>query len=58
MFDLVAEHSQNRFQELQDDFLLQCYFRMKRIEREMRYQEVDATDDEVSNCAEDPHRMT
>ncbi|CAO2648539.1 Nn.00g078060.m01.CDS01 [Neocucurbitaria sp. VM-36] len=36
----------NRFQELQDDFLLQCYFRMKQIEREMKGDETDATDDE------------
>ncbi|KAI8943501.1 hypothetical protein NX059_001503 [Plenodomus lindquistii] len=36
----------NRFQELQDDFLLQCYFRMKQIEREMKGKEADATDDE------------
>lgn len=36
----------NRFQELQDDYLLQCYFRMKQIEREMKGEEADATDDE------------
>lgn len=36
----------NRFQELQDDFLLQCYFRMKQIEREIMVQAADATDDE------------
>ncbi|KAF2855006.1 hypothetical protein T440DRAFT_201070 [Plenodomus tracheiphilus IPT5] len=36
----------NRFQELQDDFLLQCYFRARQIEREMKGEEADATDDE------------
>ncbi|KAL6705411.1 hypothetical protein ACN47E_007060 [Coniothyrium glycines] len=36
----------NRFRELQDDVLLQCYFRMKRIEREMKTFELGATDDE------------
>lgn len=36
----------NRFQELQDDFLLQCYFRMKQIEREMKGEQANATDDE------------
>ncbi|KAH7073862.1 hypothetical protein BKA63DRAFT_41768 [Paraphoma chrysanthemicola] len=36
----------NRFRDLQDDFLLQCYHRMKRIEREMKGEEANATDDE------------
>ncbi|KAF2128777.1 hypothetical protein P153DRAFT_376161 [Dothidotthia symphoricarpi CBS 119687] len=48
---IAEEHIQkeqytNRFQELQDDFLLQCYFRMKRLEREMNGEKADATDDE------------
>lgn len=42
-----ANRLQNRFQELQDDFLLQCYFRMKQIEREVKGADADATDDEV-----------
>ena len=42
-----ADCRQNRFQELQDDFLLQCYIRMKRIEREAKGDWADATDDEV-----------
>jgi len=49
----------NRFQELQDDFLLQCYFRIKQIEREMKGEQVDATDDEDNvlppTYTDDPH---
>ncbi|KAF2826222.1 hypothetical protein CC86DRAFT_293360 [Ophiobolus disseminans] len=36
----------NRFQDLQDDFLLQCYHQMKRIERERKGEQANATDDE------------
>ncbi|KAL5114995.1 hypothetical protein ACEQ8H_007104 [Pleosporales sp. CAS-2024a] len=36
----------NRFRDLQDDLLLQCYFRMKQIEREMKGDDAGATDDE------------
>ncbi|KAH6315222.1 hypothetical protein HBI39_037980 [Parastagonospora nodorum] len=48
---IAEEHIQkeqyiNRFHDLQDDFLLQCYFRMKQIEREMKGEDADATDDE------------
>ena len=39
---------QNRFQELQDDFMLKCYIRMKQLEREMKGERADATDDEVN----------
>ncbi|KAF1945570.1 hypothetical protein EJ02DRAFT_33547 [Clathrospora elynae] len=50
---IAEEHIQkeqyiNRFQDLQDDFMLQCYYRMKQIEREMKGEDADATDDEVN----------
>ena len=43
---VLANQNQNRFEDLRDDFLLQCYHRMKRIEREMKGEEANATDDE------------
>ncbi|KAH7411945.1 hypothetical protein DE146DRAFT_259156 [Phaeosphaeria sp. MPI-PUGE-AT-0046c] len=49
----------NRFRDLQDDFLLQCYYRMKQIEREMKGDEADATDDEENilppTYTDEPH---
>ncbi|KAL1655032.1 hypothetical protein SLS61_002341 [Didymella pomorum] len=36
----------NRFEDLRDDFLQRCYFRMKQIEREWKAAQDDATDDE------------
>jgi hypothetical protein len=39
--------SKNRFEDLRDDFLQRCYFRMKQIEREWKAAQDDATDDEV-----------
>ncbi|KAH8712157.1 hypothetical protein GQ44DRAFT_713704 [Phaeosphaeriaceae sp. PMI808] len=49
----------NRFLDLQDDFLLQCYYRMKRIEREMKGERADATDDEENvlppTYTDEPH---
>lgn len=38
---------QNRFEDLRDDFLQRCYFRMKQIEREWKAAQDEATDDEV-----------
>ncbi|RYN96344.1 hypothetical protein AA0120_g3165 [Alternaria tenuissima] len=48
---IAEEHIQreqyvNRFRELQDDFMLQIFYRAKQLEREMKGQEADATDDE------------
>ncbi|KAI4926896.1 uncharacterized protein J4E92_006056 [Alternaria infectoria] len=48
---VAEEHIQreqyvNRFRELQDDFMLQIFFRAKQLEREMKSQHADATDDE------------
>ncbi|KAF1918068.1 hypothetical protein BDU57DRAFT_537666 [Ampelomyces quisqualis] len=49
----------NRFQDLQDDFLLQCYYQMKRLERELKGEEADATDDEENilppTFTDEPH---
>lgn len=39
--------SQNRFEDLRDDYLQRCYFRLKQIEREWKAAQEDATDDEV-----------
>ncbi|KAJ4378778.1 hypothetical protein N0V86_005650 [Didymella sp. IMI 355093] len=36
----------NRFEDLRDDYLQRCYFRMKQIEREWKATQDDATDDE------------
>ncbi|KAF1926812.1 uncharacterized protein M421DRAFT_207423 [Didymella exigua CBS 183.55] len=36
----------NRFEDLRDDCLQRCYFRMKQIEREWKAAQDDATDDE------------
>ncbi|KAF3053616.1 hypothetical protein E8E11_007332 [Didymella keratinophila] len=36
----------NRFEDLRDDYLQRCYFRMKQIEREWKAAQNDATDDE------------
>ncbi|KAJ4340378.1 hypothetical protein N0V87_002671, partial [Didymella glomerata] len=36
----------NRFEDLRDDYLQRCYFRMKQIEREWKAAQDDATDDE------------
>ncbi|KZM24577.1 hypothetical protein ST47_g4295 [Ascochyta rabiei] len=36
----------NRFEDLRDDCLQRCYFRMKQIEREWKAEQNDATDDE------------
>ncbi|PSN67837.1 hypothetical protein BS50DRAFT_587079 [Corynespora cassiicola Philippines] len=36
----------NRFRDLQDDFLLQCYYRMKQLERQIKADDGAATDDE------------
>lgn len=41
--------SENRFEDLRDDFLQRCYFRMKQIEREWKAAQDDATDDEVGS---------
>jgi hypothetical protein len=42
-----TDTSQNRFEDLRDDYLQRCYFRMKQIEREWKAAQDDATDDEV-----------
>lgn len=61
---LAEEHIQkeqyiNRFRELQDDFMLQIYFRAKKLEREMKGQEANATDDEDNvlppTYSDEPH---
>lgn len=39
--------AQNRFEDLRDDCLQRCYFRMKQMEREWKAAQDDATDDEV-----------
>ncbi|KAF2633382.1 hypothetical protein BU25DRAFT_426936 [Macroventuria anomochaeta] len=36
----------NRFEDLRDDYLQRCYFRLKQIEREWKVAQDDATDDE------------
>ncbi|KAH6642635.1 hypothetical protein C7974DRAFT_106478 [Boeremia exigua] len=36
----------NRFEDLRDDYLQRCYFRLKQIEREWKNAQDDATDDE------------
>lgn len=41
--------SENRFEDLRDDYLQRCYFRMKQIEREWKAAQDDATDDEVGS---------
>ncbi|CAE7195614.1 hypothetical protein P3342_009918 [Pyrenophora teres f. teres] len=61
---IAEEHIQkeqyiNRFRELQDDFMLQIYFRAKKLEREMKGQDADATDDEDNvlppTYSDEPH---
>ncbi|KAF2031593.1 hypothetical protein EK21DRAFT_99544 [Setomelanomma holmii] len=51
----------NRFRDLQDDFLLQCYYRMKQIEREMKGDDANATDDEDNilppTYTDEPHHV-
>jgi hypothetical protein len=46
----MTDQRQNRFEDLRDDFLQQCYFRMKQIEREWKIEQDDATDDEVRSA--------
>lgn len=43
-----ADILKNRFEDLRDDYLQRCYFRMKQIEREWKAAQDDATDDEVN----------
>ncbi|EDU46371.1 predicted protein [Pyrenophora tritici-repentis Pt-1C-BFP] len=61
---VAEEHIQkeqyiNRFRELQDDFMLQIYFRAKKLEREMKGHDADATDDEDNvlppTYSDEPH---
>ncbi|EUC42819.1 hypothetical protein COCMIDRAFT_102474 [Bipolaris oryzae ATCC 44560] len=61
---IAEEHIQreqyiNRFRELQDDFVLQIYFRAKQLEREMKGQDANATDDEDNvlppTYSDEPH---
>ncbi|KAL6154350.1 hypothetical protein ACJQWK_02128 [Exserohilum turcicum] len=61
---LAEEHIQkeqyiNRFRELQDDFVLQIYFRAKKLEREMKGHDANATDDEDNvlppTYSDEPH---
>ncbi|KAI4649143.1 hypothetical protein J4E93_003457 [Alternaria ventricosa] len=61
---IAEEHIQreqyvNRFRELQDDFMLQIFFRAKQLEREMKSQHADATDDEDNilppTFSDEPH---
>ncbi|KAF2118713.1 hypothetical protein BDV96DRAFT_610686 [Lophiotrema nucula] len=50
------EHEQyiNRFKDLQNDALLQCFYRMKQMQREMKRVNGEATDDE-ENIVEPTH---
>ncbi|KAF2660863.1 hypothetical protein K491DRAFT_701411 [Lophiostoma macrostomum CBS 122681] len=43
---IAREQYINRFKELQDDYVLQIFFRMKQMERQVRSETENATDDE------------
>ncbi|KAF1829561.1 hypothetical protein BDW02DRAFT_509647 [Decorospora gaudefroyi] len=56
---IQREQYANRFRELQDDLILQCYFNLKQLEREMKGEDADATDDEGNvlppTYSDEPH---